>query len=99
MNDASGNSVAATYKSPGWPAKSGMRDWSLQTHPPPRVGLDVSSLPPQFLRGVDVHGGVVVVKVQHDRQRDGRLGRRQHDHEQGEHLPLYLEGRVVAGER
>ena len=52
----------------------------------------------QLLGRVDVHGHVVVVEVQHDGQGDGRLGRRQHDHEQGEDLPFDLEGRVEVGE-
>src|SRR5438552_1433787 len=40
---------------------------------------------------------MVVVKVQHDRQRHRRLRRRQHDDEQAEDLPLHLEGGAVMG--
>src|SRR5437763_8192956 len=52
----------------------------------------------QLFRGIDVHGQVVVVEVQHDRQGDGRLRRRHDDDEQGEHLALDRERRVEVGE-
>ena len=44
----------------------------------------------QFLGGIDVHGQVIVVEVEHDGQGDGSLGRGQDDHEQGKYLPFDL---------
>ena len=55
-------------------------------------------LPLQFLRGIHIHGQMVVVEVQHDGQSDGGFGGSQHDDKQGEDHTFDFKRRVVVRE-
>src|SRR6185312_13019069 len=81
-NAASGSSVAATYNRPGWRSNdSNIETKFLVQTAPLRVAAKPSS-PFHLVRFVHVHGGVVVVKVQDDRQGDRGFRRGQHhDHQ------------------
>src|SRR6185312_3035260 len=93
-NAASGSSVAATYNRPGWRSNDSNIANKFQV-PGSKFQAVTWNLELSFhlIRFVHVHGGVVVVKVQDDRQGDGGLGRGQHHDHQREHLAFQTEDR------